>query len=120
LTSAGAHAFCQAPSISKGAFQFGVTKPQSVACATSLSNLPSHLPVTIRRTNAAFRLAHLEYKHFANAIINPDTGALLEYCHLIKSPKHKEDWTQSFSNKLNRLTQGKLGQVTDGLLPCFL
>ena len=44
--------------------------------------------------------------HFANAIIDPLTGASIEYRHLIKSPTHKETWTRSFENELGRLAQG--------------
>ena len=44
--------------------------------------------------------------HWANAIIDPISGASMEYRHLIKSPKHKAPWTTSFSNELSRLTQG--------------
>jgi hypothetical protein len=38
--------------------------------------------------------------HWANAIIDPDTGASMEYRHLIKSPKHKKAWKHLFSNEL--------------------
>ena len=44
--------------------------------------------------------------HIANAIIHPLTGASMEYRHLIKSPTHKETWTQYFANELGRLSQG--------------
>ena len=30
----------------------------------------------------------------------------MEYLHLIKSPTHKDTWTQSFANELGRLAQG--------------
>jgi hypothetical protein len=30
--------------------------------------------------------------HWANAIIDPDTGTSMEYPHLIKSPKHEKAW----------------------------
>jgi hypothetical protein len=48
--------------------------------------------------------------HWANAIIDPDTGASMEYRHLLKSPKHREDWTKSFANELGRLAQGVGGR----------
>ena len=44
--------------------------------------------------------------HWANAIIDPISGASMEYRHLIKSPKHKVPWNTSFSNELGRLAQG--------------
>jgi hypothetical protein len=48
--------------------------------------------------------------HWANSIIDPDTGASMEYRHLIKSPKHEKDWKRSFANELGRLAQGIGGQ----------
>ena len=44
--------------------------------------------------------------YWANAIIDPDTGASMEYRHLIKSPKHQAAWTRSFANEIGRLAQG--------------
>jgi hypothetical protein len=48
--------------------------------------------------------------HWANAIIDPDTGASMEYRHLLKSPKHCEAWKTSFANELGRLAQGVGGR----------
>ena len=50
---------------------------------------------------------------WANAIIDPDTGASMEYRHLIKSDKHRPAWLLSFANELGRLTQG-VGTRTPG------
>jgi len=36
-------------------------------------------------------------KHFAYAVVDPDTGKSLEYNHLIKQEKTKEKWTRSFA-----------------------
>ena len=41
--------------------------------------------------------------HWANTIIDPISGASMEYRHLVKIPKHRVPWTTSFSNKLGRL-----------------
>jgi hypothetical protein len=38
--------------------------------------------------------------YWANASINPDTGASMEYRHLLKSLKHGMTWTMSFANEL--------------------
>jgi hypothetical protein len=48
---------------------------------------------------------------WANAIIDPDTWASMEYRHLIKSPKHQEAWKHSFANELKRLAQGIGGRI---------
>ena len=44
--------------------------------------------------------------NWANAIIDPISGASMEYRHLVKSPKHRVPWNTSFSNELGRLAQG--------------
>jgi hypothetical protein len=53
-------------------------------------------------------------KHWACSIIDPGTGATMEYRHLIKSPKHKVDWAHSFANEIGRLAQG-IGNPEKGL-----
>jgi hypothetical protein len=40
---------------------------------------------------------------FAYAVLNNDTGDLLEYHHLIKHPKHKDIWSQSFGKEIRCL-----------------
>jgi hypothetical protein len=45
-------------------------------------------------------------KHFIGAVIDNDTGAILEYWHLIKSEKYRRIWERSFANELGRLFQG--------------
>jgi hypothetical protein len=44
--------------------------------------------------------------HWACSIIDPNTGATMEYRHLIKSPKHHDAWAHSFVNELGHLAQG--------------
>jgi hypothetical protein len=39
-----------------------------------------------------------------------DTGAAMEYRHLMKDPKHSPTWIRSFANEIGRLTQGVGGQ----------
>ena len=40
---------------------------------------------------------------FAYAVLDDDTGDLLEYRHLIKHPKYKDTWSQSFGKEIRRL-----------------
>jgi hypothetical protein len=44
--------------------------------------------------------------HFIGAIINNDTGDVLEYQHLMKMDKHKNMWAHSFANEIGQLFQG--------------
>jgi hypothetical protein len=40
---------------------------------------------------------------FANAVIDGETGEIMEYRHLMKNPKHRERWQRSFSKEIRRL-----------------
>jgi hypothetical protein len=51
-------------------------------------------------------LHKLVTNHFLGAIINKDTGTVLEYQHLIKNPATKSVWETSFANKIGCLFQG--------------
>jgi hypothetical protein len=48
-------------------------------------------------------LCKLTTTHFLGAIIDNDTGAALEYQHLIKNPATKSVWESSFANKIGCL-----------------
>jgi hypothetical protein len=45
-------------------------------------------------------------EHFIGAVLDNDTGAVLEYRHFIKLENYKRIWVQSFANELGRLFQG--------------
>ena len=49
--------------------------------------------------------------HMLNAVLNEDTGELMEYRHLIRDPKYREMWGQAYGNELGRLAQGMEGRV---------
>ena len=40
---------------------------------------------------------------FANAVIDDETGEIMEYRHLIKNPKHRVRWQSSFGREIRRL-----------------
>ena len=53
---------------------------------------------------AALRKYPLQFLcDFAYAVLDDDTGDLLEYRHLIKHPKYKDTWSQSFRKEIRRL-----------------
>ena len=37
---------------------------------------------------------------WANAVIDKDTGKLMEYRHLLKDPRHRKRWQKSFSKEI--------------------
>ncbi len=41
-----------------------------------------------------------------NAVLNKDTGELMEIRHLLKNPKYSELWRKSYTKKLGQLAQG--------------
>ena len=62
--------------------------------------------ISARYSNATNHLYNLE----ANAFLNPLTGVLQEFCHLIKGPD-KEIWTTSLANEFGQLAQGVRNQI---------
>eukprot|EP00804_Cyclotella_cryptica_P026336 CCRYP_007671-RA/>CCRYP_007671-RA protein AED:0.18 eAED:0.21 QI:0/0/0/1/0/0.33/3/0/1086 len=46
-----------------------------------------------------------------SAILDTDTGELLEYCHLIKNPQYCTIWKNAYGKELGRLAQGIPGTV---------
>ena len=48
----------------------------------------------------------------AAAVLDEETGELLEYRHLIKKPKIREQWGYSFGNEIRRLAQGMPGRTS--------
>ena len=48
---------------------------------------------------------------FEGAILDQDTGKLLEYRQLVKMSKYKEDWQYLFGNKIGGLAQGMTEQL---------
>ena len=47
----------------------------------------------------------------ASAVLDVDTGEMLEYRHLMKNPKYRQPWGHSFGNEVGRLAQGMPGRV---------
>ncbi len=48
-----------------------------------------------------------------NAVLDKDTGELLEMRHLLTNPKYKDVWGKSYTTELGRLAQGIPG-VSEG------
>ena len=42
---------------------------------------------------------------YMNAVLDGETGELLEYRQLIQRPKYKDVWSKSFANEIGRLAQ---------------
>ena len=46
-----------------------------------------------------------------NAVLNEETGELMEYRHIMKNTKYCQLYTTSYSKELGRLAQGMPGQA---------
>ena len=53
-----------------------------------------------------------------NAVLDEDTGELMEYCRLMKNPKYRPLYRNSYAKGLGRLAQGMPG-LTDGTNTIF-
>ncbi len=49
--------------------------------------------------------------HQAMAIMEADTGKLLNYCQLMQSTKYRDAWSLSSANKFGRLANGVGGHI---------
>ena len=47
----------------------------------------------------------------AGAVLDDETGEMMDYRHLRISPRYREVWGKLSGNEIGRLAQGMLGQV---------
>ena len=53
------------------------------------------------KTSSNLSVYKLEFlMDFSDSSLNAETGELLEYLHLTKRPKYKDDWGCSFGNNI--------------------
>jgi hypothetical protein len=69
---------------------------QSITQESLLHLSQLHAP-TLTAQRAASRLFPTD---FLNAILNEDTGELMEYRHLIKNPKYSTVWRKAYGEEL--------------------
>ncbi len=60
--------------------------------------LPTQRFTTLQAALHKFPLQFLCY--FTSAVLNDETGDLLEYCHLLKHQKYKDVWSKSFGKEI--------------------
>jgi hypothetical protein len=62
------------------------------------------ITTTITAKNTASRKYAQQFiTNWANAVIDKETGELMEYKHLLKDPRHRERWQKSFGKEIRRL-----------------
>jgi hypothetical protein len=69
-----------------------------------MMELPGTKTAPFNPQQAALQSTHYNsYAIFASAVLDIETGDLLEYRHLIKHPKYKATWSKSFRTEIRRL-----------------
>ena len=68
----------------------------------------SELTKTIEKPNhgKVYNLSDRATQQYINTILNPVTGNMMEYRHLISDPATREVWEKSSANKFGRLMKG--------------
>jgi hypothetical protein len=80
-----------------------ITQEAILACISAYSNITN---LRLMAANAARQKFPLE---MLNAVLDMDTGKLMEMKHLLVNPKYKEVWGKLYTTELGRLAQGILG-----------
>jgi hypothetical protein len=93
--------------------------PQGVPAQTIINRpstqpTPTYMPAMWTDPLAKYREHALRYlqsqqlnpQHFLHAVVDPVTGASMEYRHLIHDPATKDIWEHSCANEFGRLAQG--------------
>eukprot|EP00957_Ditylum_brightwellii_P183661 13989633-Ditylum_brightwellii.AAC.1 len=76
---------------------------------TSSKLPPKHIGQYSEAIQHLLHTEHASDQIFAGAVIDPDTGKMLEYRDLIRHEKYKEVWIRAFTKELDQLAQGKCG-----------
>jgi hypothetical protein len=99
-----------------------LTQPKIVASESIVDRVKSRreTPPSLGQTPGqliAERIARWR-REFASPVLDQDTGKVLEYCQLLRDPKHKVIWSKAGANKFGRLAQGVGGRI-DGTNTIF-
>jgi len=82
----------------------------AIACNAALN-----VPLSSRTRSKTMGMASAIHKRFtrmeneahkALAVMDKDTGKLLNYCQLLRHPKYKKTWSTSAANKFGQFAQG--------------
>ena len=100
------------------------TRGRRAAAARTLTqeSILSAIDISSLQLNTA-KLASRQFPRqvtceMANAVVDAETGELMEYRHLMKNPKYREIWSKSYGDEIGRVFQGMPGRV-DGTNTAF-
>ena len=83
--------------------------------AAIAQNAAMNAPLALRTRSKTIGTAKAAYRQFtrmenevqqALAVMNKETGKLLNYCQLMRHPKYKTAWITLAANKFGQLAQG--------------
>lgn len=80
--------------------------PATHTRATRVSRIPKPIPILSKRMKRVDKEVHR-----ALAVLDQDTGTLLNYRALLRHPAYHDDWTKSSANEFGRLANGVGGRV---------
>ena len=87
----------------------GAARTHTIAQEAMLHIINLHQSPFLARNAASRRFP----KEVLAAVLNKETGELMEYRHLIANPKYRPTWMPSYGKEIGRLAQGIPG-VVDG------
>jgi hypothetical protein len=96
------------PSKSTRSQTHSIAKPQT-GFATAVMRQQWHQHSMVRLSQHITRLEN--EVHQAMAVMNADTGKLLNYCQLMQNTKYKKTWSLSSANEFGRLANGIGGRI---------
>ena len=80
---------------------FRVTRASRRRALLAAVEVSGSWPTAMQTSSRKYPLQFLT--DFAGAVLDPDTGDLLEYRQLIKNPNFEKDWKYLFGNGIGRL-----------------
>jgi len=84
----------------------GRVEVQTIEQELDLACIQSNVEVTERQVSPR-KLSQQRFPtEVLNAVLNKDTGELMEMRHLLKNPKYSELWGKSYTKELGQLAQG--------------
>jgi hypothetical protein len=84
-----------------------ITQEAILDCMNTYNHIASHSLTPVNASRCSFPVEIL------NAVLDKDTGELLEMHHLLVNPKYKDVWGKLYTTELGRLAQGIPG-VSEG------
>eukprot|EP00804_Cyclotella_cryptica_P023186 CCRYP_000381-RA/>CCRYP_000381-RA protein AED:0.13 eAED:0.11 QI:0/0/0/1/0.33/0.25/4/0/1130 len=94
----------------------GLHSPPALNTRSKSKSLAQHaILLHLQRSHPHLSARHMMQRCFPSnslaAVLNDDTGELMEYRHLIANPKYRDTWTSAYGKELGRLAQGLPGTV---------